>query len=349
MFDGYRSGYKFFLGWVLFALLCTVAGCAMIKTNNALGSVPSVFVIGEGIGADKDSALNDAFRDAVQKGVGVLVRSQIVLDQGKITKDVVQEYSAGFISSYEVISQTRSINGMSKIKIGALISSTKLLSKLRPVSSGSAAGNIKSEKIYAQITTLSNSLEQGDALLMYALEGYPTRAIKVKLGDPRLVLDQNRDKALEVPYTISWSNDYLESLLEAIKFVSNDRCLVFGGFGSNCTYDVKVGEVWGYKLADKRQASILSAYIKPNIGVSVRLIGEGESLLGSYCMPFDANPGYGDYYYRNNVGKKLLEWRYGALNIYDTSITSSFKLDVLKAEDIKKLKRIDASITNSCN
>ena len=77
---------------------------------------------GTGIGANHDEALMAAKRDAVEKGIGMVLLSQTEIENFQLKRDIVVTKTIGTVSSYEIISETRTGDGLIEIKIKAKLS-----------------------------------------------------------------------------------------------------------------------------------------------------------------------------------------------------------------------------------
>lgn len=126
-----KSDTKIFGGIFLLVFVIALIGCAS-SGRTGIGS-PEIFVRAQGVGSTPSSALNDAFRDAIQRSAGVVINSQMVMQDGRITQDLMQEYSGAFITSYEITRQRQISSGYS-VDIAANVSSTRLANRLLELS-----------------------------------------------------------------------------------------------------------------------------------------------------------------------------------------------------------------------
>ena len=86
---------------------------AMALAVSAPVSAQQVMV--DGVGIDKDSAMRDASRNAVEQVVGTLVNSQTLVSNAMVQLDEIYTKSQGFVTGMEVISQQNE-GGMVHIK-----------------------------------------------------------------------------------------------------------------------------------------------------------------------------------------------------------------------------------------
>jgi hypothetical protein len=81
---------------------------------------------GTGLGANKDEALMAAKRDAVEKGIGMVLLSQSEIENFQLKRDIVITKTAGTVSAYTVLSETKTSDGLIEIKIRAQLSRTAM-------------------------------------------------------------------------------------------------------------------------------------------------------------------------------------------------------------------------------
>ena len=84
----------------------------------------------EGVGLTAAAAEKQAFRAAVQQGVGALVDATTIVKNDKLIEDKVLTYSHGFIKSWDKIS-TSKIDGFFVMKIRAVVKRRDLAVQLK--------------------------------------------------------------------------------------------------------------------------------------------------------------------------------------------------------------------------
>ena len=97
---------------MFFKKIC-LAVTAVLVIIGAPVSAQQVMV--DGIGVDKDSAMRDASRNAVEQVVGTLVNAQTLVSNAMVQLDEIYTKSQGFVTGIEVLSQ-RTEGGMLRIK-----------------------------------------------------------------------------------------------------------------------------------------------------------------------------------------------------------------------------------------
>jgi len=78
-------------------------------------------VTGEGMGMTHDAALSAAKRDAVEKGVGVVVASETLVRNFQVADDRILSKANGFVKTYEEISSGQGPDGLWTVTINAVV------------------------------------------------------------------------------------------------------------------------------------------------------------------------------------------------------------------------------------
>ncbi len=73
----------------------------------------------DGRGADKDAAIQDALRTAVEKGAGQFIHSQTETQDYQVVLDKILSKSAGFVKHYDVVKVTSAADGIVTVKVTA--------------------------------------------------------------------------------------------------------------------------------------------------------------------------------------------------------------------------------------
>ena len=90
------------------------------------GTGPALFgqnqtVTGEGMGMTHDAALSAAKRNAVEKGVGVVVASETLVQNFAVAEDRILSKANGFVKSYEELSSSQGPDGLYTVVIQAVV------------------------------------------------------------------------------------------------------------------------------------------------------------------------------------------------------------------------------------
>jgi hypothetical protein len=87
----------------------------------------TISVEAEGEGITEDAAKQDALRNALERGAGVIVRNESLAVDWQLARDVVLTETRGSIRSFDVLSQTRN-QGAHVVRIRAVVS-TKMIGR----------------------------------------------------------------------------------------------------------------------------------------------------------------------------------------------------------------------------
>jgi hypothetical protein len=198
----------------------TALGCASYSNSNSSNS--RIFVSAEGVGASKGDAIKTALNEAVIKAVGVLSISELQIQNGKIVKDDMVEYSAGFIKDYEVTYQSKNDKGNYVVNINAFVSSSALIDVVGSVKKDAIeiSGSKVVQKIHAENRRRSQRIE----LLGHLSKSYPENAFLVRLGEGVLEMDANNRRRIYIPFELLWTRTYLSALKEHLELVADNKC-----------------------------------------------------------------------------------------------------------------------------
>ncbi|UCD37398.1 MAG: hypothetical protein JSW54_11280 [Fidelibacterota bacterium] len=97
---------------------------SLVFIITALGGVlgaQTQTVVGEGMGMTHDAALSAAKRDAVEKGVGVVVASETLVRNFQVADDRILSKANGFVKTYEETSSSQGPDGLWTVTISAVV------------------------------------------------------------------------------------------------------------------------------------------------------------------------------------------------------------------------------------
>lgn len=90
-----------------FGTLCGL----LFLANTAFAHTTTV----DGVGVDKDSAVKDAMRNAVENVVGTYIDSNTLISQSRVVEDEIYAKSVGFVTDIKVLNESN-VNGVYRIK-----------------------------------------------------------------------------------------------------------------------------------------------------------------------------------------------------------------------------------------
>lgn len=128
----------------------------------------------DGIGDDPDAALREAFRRAVELAVGTMVDgSTLVQNEALIEK--ILTHSAGFVKTYETLSETRA-RGMCRMEIRAVVLRQALAERL--TSSNIALRSVDGNGLFAEAVTKLSAERGAAGMIQEILVDYPANVLK---------------------------------------------------------------------------------------------------------------------------------------------------------------------------
>ena len=106
-----------FIAVMIVAFTIPASAQNIVKKSPNLAEVTIV-----GMGTDKDEAIRDAMRKAVERAAGTFIYSQSQTKDFTLIRDTILTRSAGFIQSHTIISAKESEDGLWNVKIKAVVS-----------------------------------------------------------------------------------------------------------------------------------------------------------------------------------------------------------------------------------
>ena len=194
-----------------------LAVCVML-TACVSTSKPDEYLRTTGIGSTYEEAKHNAFKEAIEYQVGVVIASEREAYNDKLVKNEILAYSSAFVDEYKIISQ-QNIGTKIQVVIDVKLSLLRLSDRI--LSSGKDSKNIDGAKHYTQYTSFLENKQNGDKILSSILNDYPRRAYNIKQSDYTLKMDTYRNLTLIVPYEMHWNEHYINSLTDALNLVQD--------------------------------------------------------------------------------------------------------------------------------
>ena len=176
-----RVGMPMLVGVVVFCAQAIAAGGTTVSisplgvvraTESASADSDIVKVQGRGVGVNKTAALKDAYRDAIERAVGLYVDAETVVNNDQIVKDQILTQSNAYITDYRELSTERIDVGF-EVRILATVKKQALTTKLTGVMPAQTVriDNSGLQNVHAQLVTKEKRAEDAAALLKNALDG----------------------------------------------------------------------------------------------------------------------------------------------------------------------------------
>ncbi len=151
----------------------------------------SIQIVAQGVGLDADSALRNAYSNAIQQALGLYVDASTLVQNDQIIKDQVLTHSRGLIQEVTTVSQGIE-NGLMTVSIRATIKKQPLVDHITPVIKTSA--RIDGSSLHAEVATTENQKKNALELIESAVTTLKSpSAFKFEIfGDPDY--DKNSNK-----------------------------------------------------------------------------------------------------------------------------------------------------------
>jgi len=235
-----------------------------------------------GDGDTVQQARMNGFRLAVEQAIGTLISSETEVENGRITRDEIISYAAGFVDKFEVIGQENTARGV-RVSMRVWVRKSALSDRL--LNRSATSKEVDGARASVQLQTLNQERATGDALLQTVLNDFPRRAFDIEMR-PTDVVRQNRSAIMEINFRMTWNRDYLRSLWTALEAtgIKTSRPVAtitvngggwFGGFGGAAKYDDNV------KLQLLANRMLFS---EPTVLVTIR--GAGREVLFASCYMY---------------------------------------------------------------
>lgn len=183
----------------------------LVVVAQAATPVETVRVKGRGIGDDKIAALKDAYRDAVERAVGLFVDSEQLADNDKIVAEKILTHSNAYIDRYDLSKETTR-NGLVEVEIMARVRRSALTQRLREVMPTLTVNLSEINKgLYAQIVTEGRRDMDAESLLKAEFENFNPLAqlVKVSLVSPKPGISRSKesDDMVRLSYQLKFQID----------------------------------------------------------------------------------------------------------------------------------------------
>jgi len=182
-------------------------------------------VVVSGIGIDRDSAIKQGLRTAVEQAIGVFLKSETVVENFQLISDKILSHSRGYVNSFEVIDE-KAESGLYSVTLSAVVIVKQLEATLIELNLYSRP--VEGENLFAKAATKIREARSAAALFADLRSDYPRNAIEVIFGEPDSRTDQYGNVYLLIPYSIAWNEAYLNQLVDVLeqtshKIANNDR------------------------------------------------------------------------------------------------------------------------------
>lgn len=159
-------------------------------------------VVAIGYGTTEEDARDNAFQNAVQQAIGVLVDATTVVENDKLLTEKVLTYSNGYVDRFKVL-PTEKAKNLIVVKIAAQVRVRALSEKLQALSIA-VRQNVDGSSLAAAAATKGQRDQDAAAMLAELLQGFPANCLALTSGSLRTgSADADGRTDLTVPVTVT--------------------------------------------------------------------------------------------------------------------------------------------------
>ena len=199
-------------------LLCLVACFLFVNADAA-----EKYIRVSGEGNTVEQAKENAFREAIQIRVGAVVINERQAIFGKLNKDNISVFSAGYVDDFKIIDINQNGSDI-RITMDVLVADSKLINQT--INTGQTNQSVNGDRAGAALSTYLEQKKKGDRMLEAVLGTYPQTAFLVTQKPYTLTVDGYRNATFNIPYTFKWNYKFIESMNEAMSLIEDKVGLV---------------------------------------------------------------------------------------------------------------------------
>lgn len=181
-------------------------------------SLPSqIPVVSVGTGENREKAIENALIAAVQETLGVLVVSDVSVENNSLLKDIAATYASGIVSSYKVRNCTT--EDRIRCEISATVSPFEFRQKLLVSAS---VTRIYGENLYGQYITSQNAIVQRKKLTEYFFSQIQTQGLQLRLIRFEVQPSTSRRVPIFIEYDVRFDPQYKRVLIRFLEKLQRD-------------------------------------------------------------------------------------------------------------------------------
>lgn len=215
---------------------------AQAQTFSAIGTVITVgqwivlntkrvyYIEVDSRGDTFEDAKNEAFKLAIEQAVGTLILSESESQNYRLRRNDIVTYASGYVDQFE-ITDRRQFAGETRLRMRVWVAHSAIAGRL--LHQQAQPREISGNTIATQIQTFQQQQQSGDRLLSTVLQDFPHRAFDVAMEPARVIVDNQRQGQLQVPFAVTWSKTYTKALEETLRNINQyPQCT---SIGADCT------------------------------------------------------------------------------------------------------------------
>lgn len=173
-----------------------------------------ITVVADGHGKTKEEAIQNALVNSVQKGIGVLIVTDQVVDNNEVTKNLAAMYSSGVVNSYTVKS--------CKENTCTVIASVSPWNFMRRLEGNTQVMRVDGKSLYAQAMTSRYAMQQRYKITEYYLSQIRQSGLDVIIRQVKVLPTVSGDVQLAVDYDVRINKEFNKSLIAFLETLQDD-------------------------------------------------------------------------------------------------------------------------------
>jgi len=174
-----------------------------------------------GTGRTFEEAKLNGFQLAVEIAVGAVVVIEKKSVNNSLVRDQIVKHSSGYVDDFKIVDQSQTNSGYT-LTMDVKVKSSKIAEVI--LNTGDKGnGSFDTQRILAQYNTYASERNDAERLINNLLDSYPKNAFTVKKNPTKIIMNNNRDMVLNVPYVLKWNDSWIESFLETVGRVSDPK------------------------------------------------------------------------------------------------------------------------------
>lgn len=207
---------------ILIAVLLTACASTAPTSNNVNlktannNSEPQTYRV-LGTGKTFEDAKQNGFKLAIEFAVGSIILSEKESKNDSLIKDDIFSYSAGYINSFKILSQTQLPTGFT-LAMDVSVSNSRIAERIISTKEGK---NLDGSNVYDRYESFLKNRQNQDKLFDIVLENYPQKAFDLRVDKVDFSVNGNRELFLDLKYSVRDNQNYYASLSEVISIVAD--------------------------------------------------------------------------------------------------------------------------------
>lgn len=171
-------------------------------------------VVVSGVGSDRDAAIKQGLRSAVEQAIGVFLKSETVVENYQLLSDKILTHSRGYVQSFDIVKEERR-NGSYYLTLSAVVTVKELENTL--VELRLHTREVEGESLFGKAFTQIDSRKSGAALFADLRETLISKAIAVEFAEVEVESVDGDSATVIIPYNLVWNPAYLTDMVDVLE------------------------------------------------------------------------------------------------------------------------------------